>query len=109
MSRYTDTSTMPVQPKQCRTCPFREGVAKKYRKVRSHIAVSALSDASRICHNTGADNLYHEDTGKPEMLCRGARDLQIAFFHQIGFLSAPTDEAWAARVRELREMGRLPK
>lgn len=94
-------NTAPLMPAMCATCPFREGVAKKYSQLRATLSVSALREASRICHSTGKDNAFHADTGKPERLCRGARDLQLTYFHRIGFIAAATDEAWAAKCREL--------
>jgi hypothetical protein len=33
--------------------------------------------------------------------CRGARDLQLALFAGIGFISEATDAAWAAKAKEL--------
>lgn len=94
-------SALRTNKKMCPTCPFRPGVAKKYRKVAGAIAVSAVTEAGRICHNTGKDNLFYKDTGKPEQLCRGAKDIQLAFMHGIGFISAPTDAAWDEKCREL--------
>jgi hypothetical protein len=92
---------LPVREKQCSTCPFRKGVAKKYADLAGHLAESALSEASRICHQTGKNNAFHKDTGKPEALCRGARDIQIEVFHSIGFISEPTDAAWDAKCKEI--------
>ena len=54
-----------------------------------------MTDASRICHSTGKNNAINKWTGKPEALCRGARDQQLKMFAGMGFISAPTDEAWA--------------
>ncbi len=84
--------------KQCSTCPFKQG--SKYEALSPALAESALTDASRICHCTGS-NAIHESTGKPERICRGARDLQLQLFHGLGFIDSPTDEAWAAKCEEL--------
>lgn len=89
---------LPVLKAKCATCPFREG--SKYDGLAPGLAASALSDASRICHSTGS-NAIHRRTGKPERLCRGARDVQIKFFHAIGFLKEPTDAAWEAKCQEM--------
>lgn len=90
---------LPVMKTMCPTCPFREG--SKYACLVPHLAASALSEASRICHSTG-DSGIMGDTGKPERICRGSRDLQLRFFVAQGFLSEPTDEAWAAKIAELQ-------
>jgi hypothetical protein len=79
--------------KQCATCPFRNG--SPHAELRGLLSISALSEASRICHSTGKNALY--ETDKPERLCRGARDLQIRTFHAIGFLEEPTDACWQAK------------
>jgi len=86
-------------PKMCATCPFREGSKTEF--LRLHLTESALTEASRICHSTGTNNAFHRRTGKPEHLCRGARDVQIHFFHCIGMIDAPTDAAWDAKCKEL--------
>jgi hypothetical protein len=65
------------------------------------LAVSALDTASRICHSTGSNNAIHKRTGKPEQLCRGARDIQLQVLAGMGVISAPTDEAWAAKCQEM--------
>jgi hypothetical protein len=81
----------------CATCPFRDG--SPHSNLRSFLEASALSEASRICHSTGVNALYK--TGKPELLCRGSRDLQLRVMHGFGYISAPTDEAWDAKCVEL--------
>lgn len=97
---------LPIRSEMCATCPFRPGVAEKYRALLPHLTQSALTEATRICHSTGRDNAFHRRTGKPESVCRGARDVQLKAFAASGFLPAPTDEAWnAQRVR----MGMLPQ
>jgi hypothetical protein len=60
-----------------------------------------MSEASRICHSTGEGNAINAHTGKPEALCRGARDFQLGVFTAMGFLSEPTDAAWTAKCGEL--------
>lgn len=89
---------LPVAKKQCATCPFREG--SKYAGLRNELAEHAMTKNSRICHSTGS-NAINRSTGKKSLLCRGARDLQLAVFHGMGFISEPTDEAWEAKCKEL--------
>jgi hypothetical protein len=89
-----------VRKTQCATCPFREG--SQYAELRGRLEQSALSEGSRICHSTGS-NAIHYRTGKKPKLCRGARDLQLRFFHSIGFLKEPTDKCWDAKWREMKK------
>ena len=90
----------PIQKVMCATCPFRKG--SKYRWLAGDIAVSALTEAGRICHSTGSTG-FRGDTGIPDKLCRGARNLQLAYFYALGFLPAATDEAWAAKWKEMQK------
>ena len=85
-------SLPPVLKTKCKTCPFRKG--SRYAHLVPELTHSALTESSRICHSTGS-NAIHRDTGKEERLCRGARDVQLEQFHQIGIIDAPTDVAWA--------------
>jgi len=89
---------LDVSPTKCATCPFRPG--SKYAALAPELAMSALSNSSRICHSTGS-NAINQRTGKPPRLCRGARDIQLAAFHSTGFIDAPTDQAWQAKVEAL--------
>jgi hypothetical protein len=89
---------MPVNKRMCSTCPWRP--ESPYSELRETLSASALGEASRICHSTGS-NAINARTGKPEQLCRGARDEQLAFFVAIGFLSEPTDAAWESKARGL--------
>lgn len=93
-------SVLPVRPEKCATCPFREG--SKFAYLAKDLAASALTDASRICHSTGSGNAINRRTGRPPALCRGARDVQLQHFHSIGFISAPTDKAWAEKIAEVK-------
>jgi hypothetical protein len=83
---------MPIMPSKCPTCPFRD---EGFVCLREETQLMVLTEASRICHH----HELHKLKGK--YLCRGARDFQLRFFHAIGFLSEPTDEAWAAKYAEL--------
>jgi hypothetical protein len=92
-------SATPTCKTMCGTCPFRDG--SPYAYLRADLEQSALTQSSRICHSTGSNNAINKRTGKPPRLCRGARDLQLRYMHGIGFISAPTDEAWNKRCKEL--------
>ena len=95
---------MPVQKSMCATCPWREG--SPYEFLRNELARSAVMESNRICHSTGSSSIvYPKGTGKPDRVCRGARNTQLAVFHGAGFLAAPTDEAWCAKVEEMRQAG----
>lgn len=99
MKRKKKPTELPIMPAKCATRPFRDGSSTEF--LRNDLSMSALNEASRICHSTGSNNAFHRRTGKPEHLCRGARDLQLNAFHTMGFITAPTDEAWEAKCREL--------
>lgn len=89
---------LPVQSEMCATCPFRPG--SKYQYIADDLARSALNERSRICHSTGSNNAINQRTGKPEMLCRGARNVQLMAFHALKVIEAPTDEAWDKACQE---------
>lgn len=93
------TKSLPVRRVMCATCPFRPGSPNTY--LAGTLAESAVTEASRICHSSGSNNAFHHRTGKPSVLCRGARDVQLNLFFALGFLAAPTDAAWAAQRRKL--------
>jgi hypothetical protein len=84
---------MPVMTGRCKTCPFN---ANGNIELRTRISLRILTDSSQTCHSTGVV-FGRADTH----LCRGARDLQLTVLHRIGFLPAPTDEAWAEKLNEL--------
>lgn len=76
---------MRVNPARCITCPFNDGADAH---LRASVESRVMTQASQLCHET-------ENT----TLCRGARDFQLQIFFRMGFLSAPTDAAWAAKAR----------
>jgi hypothetical protein len=85
----------------CATCPFRDG--SEYAFLRDDLAKSAVTEASRICHSTGPRNaINRRPKQKKARACRGARDLQLRWLASIGFLDAPTDEAWAKKWKEMQ-------
>ncbi len=94
-----DSKVIAVREKMCATCPFREG--SPYAYLARDLTQSALGQSSRICHSTGSDNAINKRTGKPERLCRGARDVQLKVFHALKFIESPTDEAWDKKCREM--------
>jgi len=90
--RTRNCAGMPVMLARCKSCPFGMPPSDSLRR-----SIEArLMEVSQTCHSTGV--VY----GKPDThLCRGARDLQLALFHRIGFLAEPTDAAWAAKAKEV--------
>jgi hypothetical protein len=90
---------LPVMPAMCATCPFRPG--SQYAYLADDLAKSAMSEASRICHSTGTSAIYGR-TGKPERICRGARDIQLKVMTAMGAIKAPTDAAWTEAVERLK-------
>lgn len=91
-------ANLPVMPEMCDTCPFRPG--SEYESLADDLARSAMTNKSRICHQTGT-NAINRRTGKPPQLCRGARNVQLEAFAASGFIEAPTDEAWQKKRDEL--------
>ena len=89
---------MEVLKHMCATCQFRQGSPNAYLVPT---LISTMLTTSRICHNTGSNNAINRRTGRPPALCRGARDWQLNYFHQIKFIEAPHDEAWEAKWKEL--------
>jgi hypothetical protein len=90
---------IPTRLTQCATCPFRTGSPNAY--LAHDLTMSALSKTSRICHSTGSNNAINKRTGKPERLCRGARDIQLKMFKSLGFIDDATDDAWNAKCAEM--------
>lgn len=89
----------PVQPRKCATCPFRPG--SPHADLAEMLTEYALTKGSRICHSTGPDNAINKNTGKAAHICRGTRDVQLAYMHAAGVIDAPTDEAWTRAVEEV--------
>jgi len=83
----------------CATCPFRPG--SPYGYLVNSLSESAMTEASRICHCTGTSGIMGR-TGKPERVCRGARNVQLDVFCALGIIKAPTDEAWNAAWKEMK-------
>ena len=74
---------------KCETCLFKDGVdAMTQEGLRQRLLSSSLH-----CHGTGWPIGTH--------LCRGARDWQLQILYRMGYLAAPTDEAWADKLLEL--------
>jgi len=87
-----NTRDWKVMRTQCATCPFRINAYGRHNDpaLVTKIQARCLSEASQICHHPRLK-------GRRETrLCRGARNFQLAIFHRIGFLVAPTDAAWDA-------------
>lgn len=91
-----------VMKVQCATCPFRSD-GKGYTEVANLLSDRALSTATPICHSTGSSDVTSKSkkVSKLNLACRGARDLQLKYFAAMGFIEAPTDEAWDKKKREM--------
>lgn len=95
--RRLNVRDWPVMAKQCATCVLRCDERGRYVDpvLANRVIERCLTQASQICHHPAL-------SGKPEThLCRGVRDYQLMIFHRIGFLDAPTDEAWQAKANQL--------
>lgn len=86
----------PVAQTQCSSCPFRE---TGWTEVRDFLMNRALNEASPICHSTGPEALTKCRSEEP-LICRGARLFQAEIFYRLGFLDAPTIEAWEKRAQQ---------
>lgn len=88
----TNIENFPVMKTKCATCPFRVDERGRNPDVSLVNSVTGrLLESSQICHHPRLK-------GKTEThLCRGARDWQLTIFFRLGFLSAPTDEAWSKK------------
>jgi hypothetical protein len=95
MASVKITASTPVMLTMCNTCPFRDD---GYMELRSSVEAKLL-EKSQLCHAP-------RHKGKREThICRGARDTQLKYFHRIGFLSEPTDDAWQAKLNEVNDHG----
>lgn len=85
--------TIPIRPTMCATCPYRPG--SPYADLQDTLTLSAISETSRVCHNTGGPNAVNKKPGKPARICRGSRDIQLKVMFAFKIIEAPTDAAWA--------------
>ena len=95
-----------VRKSQCESCPFRpygEGIGsnemtkQKYYEQQARLTAENLSNSSQYCH----EPLFNGKRQK--LICRGARDRQIQYFHAIGVLKEKTDECWKQTLLEAKE------
>ena len=86
-----DAKYMVSLERPCKSCPFAgsdpiqlspERLNQIYRDVFTF-------SGSHLCHSAGN-----------QMLCRGARDLQISLSHRLGFIKGPTDKAFQAELEK---------
>ncbi|SRR6266511_1564063 len=96
----TNNQPLPVRKTHCKTCPFRDD-GQGWTHVRDLLALRALTEATPICHSTGKALVRHNRERLKAHACRGARNLQLQFFHAVGFISSPTDEAWSRKLAEI--------
>ena len=92
---------MPVRTAQCKTCPFRAAKDGGWEDLRPLLIQRCLTEGSPICHSTGKALVRHDGEHLKAQICRGARDLQLRYFHMVGYISEPTDTAWNAKYREI--------
>lgn len=84
--------------KCCTTCPFLKG---GWNMLAPFLTERALTEATPICHSTGPLALKKPAISEEPRACRGARDIQLRYFTSCGFISEPTDKAWAEKCKEL--------
>ena len=91
-------STLPVNAVSCPTCPFRPD---GWTHLREFLQQRALSEGTPIWHATGTARVAKKKRLGRARLCAGARQFQIEVFYRIGFLEAPTREAWDNKWHEM--------
>lgn len=96
MQNSINISGWPVMKSKCPTCPFNkeENGRDAVPDIADMVRRRCLTEASQICHHP---RLHGK---KEDHLCRGARDFQLEFFHRLGLLDIPTDEAWENKAQE---------
>ncbi len=92
--RMRDVRKLLIMPKKCKTCPFNDDGCKELRKT----VEARLLEVSQTCHSTG---VARTPPRKDTHICRGARNYQNEMMYRLGVISAPTDEAWEAKRKEL--------
>jgi len=92
MPRRRQIKSWPVRKTMCPSCPFREGGD---RELAARVVGRTLFKASQICHHPVLEGQ------KEHELCRGARNVQLAILHRMGFITAATDAAFHAKSVEL--------
>jgi len=96
------TAKYPVRKRNCKTCPWLEGQAEEWACLKPMLMDRALH-STPLCHSTGKALTRHNGERLKAHVCRGARDFQLELWYRMGFLSAPTDEAWDAKLQEIEE------
>ncbi|MDO9142408.1 MAG: hypothetical protein U1E09_00400 [Methylococcales bacterium] len=97
MGKAVNISGWPTMKGKCPTCPFNQDEQGRDAApaIADRVRRQCLTEASQICHHPRLRGK------KEDHLCRGARDVQLAFFHRIGLLDTPTDEAWENKTQEI--------
>lgn len=75
-----------VKKKQCKTCPFKED--SPLHELTPRLITQVTGNSNHLCHHPQLSGEI------PTQICRGARDLQLKIFHQLGVLDEPTDAEW---------------
>jgi hypothetical protein len=97
MKRFKPGKLPPVRNQQCETCVFKpvsEGGIDLTSGRHAEIQVSLLTGSNQLCHH---DN--------DKTICRGGREFQLQYWHRMGVIAEPTDEALqAAMERTMRDV-----
>ncbi|MEG4286268.1 hypothetical protein QUB68_24365 [Microcoleus sp. A006_D1] len=76
-----DMRTYPVQKSPCLTCPFAGREPLILADFEQYIE-NLMGNGQHICHSTDKN------------ICRGGRDIQLAWLCSVGMLDEPTDAAF---------------
>lgn len=84
-----------VRIQKCSTCPFRHDSPLAH--LQGDLTAQVLTEGNHMCH---AEQLQDKE---PTYVCRGARDIQLRVFCNLGAIKAPTDEAWAEALKAYQD------
>ena len=81
MKKFQDLRKIPVQKKQCSSCPFDR--INNLIDIGLYLESLCSLEAQHLCH-----------TAENKMICRGGRNIQLRILYSFGLIDEPTDEAF---------------
>jgi len=91
MKKFKDLRKVPVQEKQCSTCPFNH-IGSNFLNTGPYLESLCSLESQHLCH-----------TAKNRMICRGGRNIQLQILYNFGLIDEPTDEAFLKATCEALE------
>ncbi len=91
-----------VRKVMCSSCPFNEyGKAigsefdiETFNQLQTNLTIQCLTEFNQYCHK---DELEGKVSNH---VCRGARNIQLKYFYQLGVIESPTDESWSKALKQ---------